>query len=110
MVVGEFGGSITGKAGKTQQKLAQWLLENCMADAFWWCLNPATAYNGGMLGADYKTVDQNVLMLLDYLQPHPTRFLEKGKGKVCAIEGRPANARCSKHKGALADQDPPAPE
>lgn len=96
MVVGEFGGSIVGVNGTTQQKLAIWLRDNCMADAFWWCLNSATDYKGGLMGRDYRTADRNVLLLMDLVQPHPTRLVptHKGGGQICVIEGRSGNPAC----------------
>lgn len=35
IIVGEWGGSCNGIDGVTQEKLAQWLVKNCMNDNFW---------------------------------------------------------------------------
>jgi len=55
VVLGEWGGTIVGdsKAAANQQKLAQWLVKACIPDNFWWCLNPATEFNGSLLGETY---------------------------------------------------------
>lgn len=104
LVLGEWGGSIVGnpKAAANQQTLARWLVKNCVPDNFWWCLNPHTTFNGGMLGESYEIVDTNVLAILHFANPMPTRFQPTGEGgdkRVCVIDGAFADARCSLRMG-----------
>jgi len=99
VVLGEWGGTIVGdsKAAANQQKLAQWLVKACIPDNFWWCLNPATEFNGSLLGETYQIVDENVLRMLHFVQPKPTRFHHNiaDGGSVCVLDGAFANARCA---------------
>ena len=39
-VIGEWGGSYTGKDKVLQDALVPWLKQNCMADAIFWVVNP----------------------------------------------------------------------
>jgi len=103
VVLGEWGGSIVGdrKAAANQQKLAEWLVHACIPDNFWWCLNPATEFNGGLLARDYQAVDKNVLQMLHYVQPKPTTF-HGGIGAgdpLCVVDGAFANVRCAVKMG-----------
>eukprot|EP00624_Nannochloropsis_granulata_P002397 evm.model.NODE_22070_length_83641_cov_42.053585.27 len=99
MVLGEWGGTIAGdsKAAANQQKLAEWLVKACIPDNFWWCLNPATQFNGSLLGKTYQMANENVLRILHFVQPKPTRFhhdIAEG-GSVCVVDGAFANTRCA---------------
>ena len=106
VVLGEWGGSIVGdpKAAANQQALAKWLIHACIPDNFWWCLNPATKFNGGLLGENYQIVDENVLRILHFVQPKPTRFHHQDDGSLCIVDGAFANARCAlRMGGTIAD-------
>lgn len=102
VVVGEWGGSIVGDklAAANQQKLAEWMVHSCIPDNFWWCLNPATKFNGGLLGETFQIVDENVLRILHYVQPKPTRLHHNKDGNsLCVEDGAFASTRCSLKMG-----------
>jgi hypothetical protein len=49
---------------------------------------------------DYNSADQNVLRLLHWMQPRPTRFIMQGPaGQVCVRDGAFANPRCAIRNG-----------
>lgn len=46
VIIGEWGGSCLGKDLIVQEKLGQWLQQNCMANNVWWSLNPGSEDTG----------------------------------------------------------------
>ena len=73
VIVGEWGGSVQGKDGITQNMLSEFLKKNCMNNNFWWSLNPGSIDTGGILKADWWTIDQVKMDLLDKTQPFPSK-------------------------------------
>lgn len=49
------------------------------------CLNPRTEHNGGTFGESWEVVDQNVLRILHYVNPKPTRFVYNGGACACVV-------------------------
>lgn len=50
--------SCNGKDGTVQEKLAQWMVDNCMTSNFWWALNPGSADTDGLMSPDWTHYDE----------------------------------------------------
>jgi len=74
VVLGEWGGALSGKNGVWMNALVDYLLQKDMTDQFFWCLNPNSGDTGGLVLDDWITPDQGKLNLLARLVPNPTRF------------------------------------
>jgi len=78
VVVGEWGGSLTGKNGQWTDKFVAYLQQIDAADTFFWCLNPDSGDTGGLLDNDWMTPNTAKLTMLHNLQPAPTVITAQG--------------------------------
>ena len=72
VVLGEFGGPVTGATVEWYAELVDYLTKQNLQDTFFWCLNSDSGTTG--LLVDWKTPDTAKLALLEKLQPAPTDF------------------------------------
>jgi endoglucanase len=72
MVIGEWGGAVSGPNGVWMNAFVDYLLAKGATDTFFWCLNPDSGDTGGLLKDDWKTPDTAKLDLLKRLVPSPT--------------------------------------
>lgn len=56
------------------------MIKNCMADQFYWCLNPNSGDTGGVLKDDWKSARDDKLLLLKRVQPDPSRLIQNASG------------------------------
>merc|ERR1711988_1154886 len=80
--------------------LANYLVENCLEDNFYWALNPNSGDTGGLLYDNYLEADWRKLELLGRVQPQPSKLSWGKDGKsVCYYQGAYANEeKCNKRK------------
>jgi len=74
VVVGEWGGFISGSDGVWMDSFVSWLISKDMTDTFFWCLNPDSGDTGGLLEDDWITPEADKLALLQTLVPNPSVF------------------------------------
>ena len=73
IMLGEWGGRYnTGPDISWQNSLANYLLQNCFSDNFYWCLNPNSGDTGGILYDDWTTPVTEKLNMLHSVQPSPS--------------------------------------
>jgi len=100
VVLGEWGGKYgrgpTGARDKVwADRLGDWVVENCLEDSFYWCLNPNSGDTGGLLEDDWRTPVQPKLDLLRRIQPTPSLLYWAPEGNaVCLTKGEYANSKC----------------
>jgi endoglucanase len=95
-VVGEWGGHYKSKDKVWQDAFADYIVDKCLEDTFYWCLNPNSGDTGGLLDYDFTTPMTDKLKLLDRVQPNPTFITSKGEGQLCIQPGAYANPKCDK--------------
>jgi len=84
VVIGEWGGPMTGTTQVWLNALVSYLKSNQMTDQFFWCLNPNSGDTGGLLLDDWSSPSQAKLDLLKNLVSSPTTFrYDAAQGKVC---------------------------
>ncbi len=94
-VLTEWGGHYVDKDKQWQDKLSQYLIDNCIEDNFYWCLTPDSNDTGGLLKKDYYTAEEGKLKLLDKVQKYPTIFTQEIKNdNICFINGKHVNPNC----------------
>jgi endoglucanase len=71
VVVGEWGGQMTGADLVWMDAWVAYLKARDMTDNFVWCLNPDSGDTGGLLESDWKTPDTAKLALVASLVPTP---------------------------------------
>lgn len=100
VVIGEWGGKYgrgpSGRRDKTwADTLAKWVVNRCLEDNFYWCVNPDSSDTGGILEDDWTTPVKPKLELLRRVQPHPSLLYGTSQGNVaCLSEGKYANPNC----------------
>lgn len=71
------------------------MASRCIDDSFWWVFNPgSTDIPDGVMKADWHTLDQEKLDLIDYVQPHPTKIIYN-KISLEIDRGSPRNPDCA---------------
>jgi len=82
MVIGEWGGAVSGQNGLWMNAFVDYLLAKGATDTFFWCLNPDSGDTGGLLDNDWKTPDTAKLNLLKRLVPSPT-IITQENSQIC---------------------------
>lgn len=102
IVVGEWGGyNRGGTIDRTwHERFAKFLVQNCLEDNFYWCLNPNSGDTGGLLDHDFKTPNLDKLRILRYVQPNPSQFQLQGD-LICVNGGAYSNRNCKTHQPSL---------
>ncbi len=67
VVVGEYGGHYTGADKTWQDAFVSYLFNRRMTSSFYWCVNPNSGDTGGVLQGDWRTWNNDKLMLLQRL-------------------------------------------
>ncbi len=98
IVTGEWGGMYgSGPTGdrdvEWHDTFASYLVDNCMSDNFYWCLNPNSGDTGGLLNDDWSTYNDAKVVLIATVQPNPSK-LAVIDGQYCFTAGERANAQC----------------
>jgi len=83
VVVGEWGGHLSGNNGIWMNAYVKYLAQKDMADNFFWCLNPDSGDTGGLLQNDWITPETDKLTLLQNLQPKPTKITKNAQSQYC---------------------------
>lgn len=96
VVIGEWGGKFNeGSPDETwQNKLADYLIEKCLTDQFYWCFNPNSGDTQGFLFDDWRTHNERKAVMLWRVVPNPTKFWQKD-GQICVEPGSYANGGCN---------------
>ena len=108
-IIGSWGGSMAGKDGIVNRKLADFLIKNCMNDAFWWTLNPTESEiintetgqielisnHDGLVLSDWFTISKEKIEVMTYVQPYPS-FLSYNleTRSFCFVAGHFTNLKC----------------
>jgi len=96
VVIGEWGGLMTGATQVWLNAFVSYLKANQMTDQFFWCLNPNSGDTGGLLLDDWVTPSQAKLDLLKNLVSSPATFrYDTPTGKVCVNTGSSTPATTS---------------
>jgi endoglucanase len=107
LIVGEWGG-LNGLveprkdpnfAGKDDaailSAIATWFPENCIADSFWWAVNPESYDTGGIFETtEYATLSRHRLDRARQMMPSPSRLALKTDGTVGFDAPGAFNAKC----------------
>ena len=102
VVIGEWGGFYgRGPSGWRDRvwadRLGDWMQERCLADNFYWGVNPNSGDTGGLLEDDWTTSVQPKLALLARIQPQPSLLYWTPPGNaVCLTQGAYGNAACAR--------------
>jgi endoglucanase len=67
VVVGEYGGRYTGTDKTWQDAFITYLINKGTTSSFYWCVNPNSGDTGGVLGDDWRTWNNDKLLLLQRL-------------------------------------------
>ena len=73
IVVGEWGGIMSGDDEIWMNKYVEYLDDMKMRDTFFWCLNTDSGDTGGLLDGNWNVPDEPKLNLTAVLQPNPTK-------------------------------------
>mmetsp|Transcript_17870 Transcript_17870/g.19901 ORF Transcript_17870/g.19901 Transcript_17870/m.19901 type:complete len:393 (+) Transcript_17870:14-1192(+) len=85
IVIGEWGGQLTGSDGQWLDAYTTWLVETENTDNFFWCLNPDSGDTGGLLENDWKTPVTGKLKLVAKVNPNPTKVTQDSDGNICTF-------------------------
>lgn len=112
VIVGEWGGINEVLDGKDDPEkkgkddaailgaISTWFPEHCIADAFWWAINPESTDTGGLFtSVDYSSPIRHKLERARAMMPHPSRLAQKDDGSVVFVEPGEFNPKC----GTLSD-------
>jgi hypothetical protein len=111
VMVGEWGGSCKGLDGITQNKLADWMIANCINDNFWWALNPGSEDTGGLFHPGWESYDERKMGLLDRVQPTPSQVLYLARSqRICIIPGARPKPACNGNRLVEAQEVAPLGE
>ncbi len=96
VVIGEWGGTNTGKDKVWQDCFTSFLRDKCLNDQFTWDLNPTSADTGGLLKDDWTTPETEKLAVVARVQPTPS-YLSRNPttGQICLAPGAYADAKCA---------------
>jgi endoglucanase len=70
--IGEIGGYNGGPDYTWHQNVLEYLQAKGIRDFYYWCLNPDSGDTGGVLAADWTTIDSSKTTFCATLQPNPT--------------------------------------
>lgn len=70
--IGEIGGWNAGDDYIWHQNVLKYLTSQNIRNFYYWSLNPDSSDTGGILGADWSTLDQSKIDFCNALQPNPT--------------------------------------
>jgi endoglucanase len=70
--IGEIGGINGGSDLTWHQNILKYLQNKNIRNFYYWCLNPNSFDTGGLLGADWTTIDESKIDFMYNLQPNPT--------------------------------------
>jgi endoglucanase len=76
VIIGEWGGTMTGRDLTLQLEWVKYMAEKCLADSFYWALNPNSGDLGGLLKSDWVTPEAEKLVIVDSAQPDPSVFTQ----------------------------------
>ncbi len=74
--------------------MAKWFPEHCMADAFWWAINPESTDTGGLLEDDYQRPLGHKLDRARTMMPNPTKVGMGSDGQITFKDPGAFNAQC----------------
>jgi endoglucanase len=107
LIIGEWGGidevlseqPDPAKNGKDDaiilSAIARWFPEHCVADAFWWAINPESTDTGGLFDADYKEPIAHKLAKAKAMMPKPTKVGMSEDGSIDFLSPGEFNPKCS---------------
>merc|ERR1712070_36757 len=87
IIIGEWGGPMSGLNAKVLDILAEYLQDRCMSNNIWWSLNPESHDTGGITSSDWNGVEEDKLKLLDKIVPTPSALLPKESKGLCVKKG-----------------------
>ncbi|HYD43171.1 MAG TPA: Ig-like domain-containing protein [Anaeromyxobacter sp.] len=67
VVVGEYGGQYTGTDKTWQDAFVSYLINRNITSSFYWCVNPNSGDTGGVLQGDWRTWNNDKVLLLQRL-------------------------------------------
>ena len=112
LVVGEWGGWYNQKQGqhgrwwgdgdvKWQKEFAQYMINRCITDNFYWALNHNSGDTGGLVaGGDWGQKVWDKINLANSVVKNPSKIYWS-QGKVCTREGWFVNWKCKDPKQSV---------
>jgi len=98
VIVGEWGGTMNVISGIDELKLTKILIDyhkkRCIADAFWWAMNPESTDTGGLFLPDWTTPIELKWTLMAEMQPFPSR-VTRSSGTYFLETGAPGHSGCA---------------
>jgi endoglucanase len=106
LIIGEWGGinevlkdqpdpSKNGKDdGVILSAIAKWFPEHCVADAFWWAINPESTDTGGLFETDYQRAITHKLDRARTMMPQPTKVRLLEGGTIDFVSPGAFNPKC----------------
>ena len=82
IVIGEWGGYMTGSDLEWMNRYSEYLVDKSIGDNFFWCLNSDSGDTGGLLD-NWTEPDQPRLNLTKVIQPNPTTVTKSDDGNIC---------------------------
>ena len=110
VIIGEWGGhnvvladqpdpSKNGKDdGAVLSAIARWFPENCIADAFWWTINPESTDTGGLYEPGYTKLIGHKLARARSMMPKPSKLAMKNN-QVTFVEAGEFHPKCKASQG-----------